>query len=441
MPLAKFKWRNTVFATVFLAILTVGPAYSQETETESPRFGSAPMFDIDAVNMASENPELSRLDLYIKITNAELQFIKTEDDKFRAEYEISAVVYDNTGGRVDEKIWKEQVIANNLREAYSIRLFGVSVVNFTLPPNEYQISVGLQDLETQRTGHQKVSILLRDFSSGGLLVSDILYLDYLSIGKNGRLNIRPKVSSEKRTKSKLYAYFEIYNIPRSDSAKVFYEIVDPQEKTFQENEYWITSDGLITQDFIEINENTLPHGQYKMKIKITYRGDSVSVERPFKWYLEGLPVAFSDIKEAIEVLKYIASKEELKKLKKVDKEKQHEAFLKFWELHDPTPGTRSNELKDEYYRRIVFANKNFSGFREGWKTDMGMVYVKLGPPDSIERNPYNQSLANLPGRTIKALEVWVYYKYNRQLIFLDENGFGDYRLANLRTFYDIIKYK
>lgn len=439
MLLVKFSPKYLILAALVIMNMNSGLVYPQKAERQSPQFGDAPMFDVDIVNMRSENPELSRLDLYVKITNDELQFVKSEDEKFRAEYEVSAMVYDETGGIVDDRIWKEEVIANNIEESSSIHMFGVSKASFSLPPNEYQVSVGLQDLETLRTGHQKVSILLRDFSKEELSVSDILYLDYVSVGKDGTLNIRPKVSGEKRAKSKLYAYFEIYSVPESDSANVAFEVFSPKERPVQKGEYWIKSHGLITQDVIEIDGDALPHGQYKMKIRIEYNGESVSIERPFKWYWEGLPVAFSDIKAAIEVLKYIASKDEMKQLERAKKEEQHTAFLKFWEVHDPTPGTSSNELKEEYYRRIVFANENFSGFTEGWKTDMGMVYVKLGPPDSIERNPYSQTFAYLPGRTVKALEIWIYYRYNRQLIFLDENGFGDFRLANLQTFYDIIR--
>jgi GWxTD domain-containing protein len=33
-----------------------------------------------------------------------------------------------------------------------------------------------------------------------------------------------------------------------------------------------------------------------------------------------------------------------------------------------------------YYERVEEANKQFSNFKEGWKTDMGMVYILFGPP-------------------------------------------------------------
>ena len=39
---------------------------------------------------------------------------------------------------------------------------------------------------------------------------------------------------------------------------------------------------------------------------------------------------------------------------------------------------------EQYYSRIEAANLLFSAYKEGWKTDRGMVYVVLGPPMRIE---------------------------------------------------------
>lgn len=54
----------------------------------------------------------------------------------------------------------------------------------------------------------------------------------------------------------------------------------------------------------------------------------------------------------------------------------------FWARRDPTPGTATNEYKDEFERRVSEADKLFSnGGRRGSLTDPGRVYVVLGPPD------------------------------------------------------------
>src|SRR5699024_3055691 len=39
-----------------------------------------------------------------------------------------------------------------------------------------------------------------------------------------------------------------------------------------------------------------------------------------------------------------------------------------------------------YYERVEEANKQFSNFKEGWKTDTGMIYILFGPPWYVEQH-------------------------------------------------------
>ncbi len=60
-----------------------------------------------------------------------------------------------------------------------------------------------------------------------------------------------------------------------------------------------------------------------------------------------------------------------------------ERFIQaFWGRRDPNRATPENEFRDEHYRRIEFANLNFSKqtSRPGWKTDQGRMYIILGKP-------------------------------------------------------------
>jgi hypothetical protein len=47
-----------------------------------------------------------------------------------------------------------------------------------------------------------------------------------------------------------------------------------------------------------------------------------------------------------------------------------------------------------YYRRVTEANRLFTTYKEGWKTDMGMVYIVFGPPNRVQY--------------LKDKEVWTY---------------------------------
>jgi len=57
---------------------------------------------------------------------------------------------------------------------------------------------------------------------------------------------------------------------------------------------------------------------------------------------------------------------------------------------------RARELIRIYYNRVYFANIYFTSFKQGWKTDRGMIYVIYGPPQTIYRNDTQ--------------EKWVYYR-------------------------------
>ncbi len=84
---------------------------------------------------------------------------------------------------------------------------------------------------------------------------------------------------------------------------------------------------------------------------------------------------------------YIITDEERSAFKTLANDEEREQFItQFWLRRDPTPGTPENEFKTEHYRRIAYANEQFSPTTglPGWKTDRGRIYITFGPPDEIE---------------------------------------------------------
>jgi GWxTD domain-containing protein len=96
--------------------------------------------------------------------------------------------------------------------------------------------------------------------------------------------------------------------------------------------------------------------------------------------------------------------------------------MRFWERRDPTPETSRNEAMIEFFRRVRYAEQHFQGMGPGWRSDMGRIYIKFGPPDQVEsRAASTQS---------PQLEIWYYNQPYRQFIFADREGFGRYTLVN-----------
>ena len=65
-----------------------------------------------------------------------------------------------------------------------------------------------------------------------------------------------------------------------------------------------------------------------------------------------------------------------------------EFITEFWRAHDPTPETPENEFRQEFERRVAFADQRL-GQEEtrGSLTDRGMLFVLLGPPTWVGRKP------------------------------------------------------
>jgi GWxTD domain-containing protein len=95
--------------------------------------------------------------------------------------------------------------------------------------------------------------------------------------------------------------------------------------------------------------------------------------------------------EMITCARYIMSKEEYENCRSSEDKKA--AIDRFW-LGIGGSNERARELMKRYYGRVKEANKYYTSYTQGWKTDRGMIFVVFGQPTNIYRS--------------KKDEVWVY---------------------------------
>ncbi|MGE5412349.1 MAG: GWxTD domain-containing protein [Clostridiales bacterium] len=113
----------------------------------------------------------------------------------------------------------------------------------------------------------------------------------------------------------------------------------------------------------------------------------------------------------------ILSDEQLDKLKGLATDQEVNDFLnEFWKKCDPSPGTAKNELKDEYEKRLAYANKHFPDKRGWGRSDMKRIYLQNGAPDDIVRSDWSE-IAVTNGKRIKAYEIWVYFEPAKNSFF------------------------
>ncbi|MBI4850472.1 MAG: GWxTD domain-containing protein [Acidobacteria bacterium] len=137
---------------------------------------------------------------------------------------------------------------------------------------------------------------------------------------------------------------------------------------------------------------------------------------------------------------YIITPEERQAFKKLQTDEEREQFIEqFWLRRDPDPDTPENEYREEYYRRIAYANEHFASGIPGWKTDRGRIYITFGPADEVESHPaggpYERPFYEGGGQTSTyPFEIW-FYRFLEgvgngvEIEFVDPSGTGEYRIA------------
>lgn len=92
---------------------------------------------------------------------------------------------------------------------------------------------------------------------------------------------------------------------------------------------------------------------------------------------------FSSIADLKKPLIYICTQDEYLQLEnaKDDKSKFDKVIIDITQDKD-----RASNFMKGYYRRVELANLYFSSYKEGWKTDRGMIYLIFGLPDEVSVN-------------------------------------------------------
>jgi len=404
---------------IILFFLGVSQIFGQ-TDIHTFQFSGLPVYHWDVVNVNSPNQDQSRIFLYFKTAFDELTFVR-EDSIYKAKYEISVVIADEDNFQVDGKVWQEEVKARNYEMTNSRKFFSITYEQFDLPPAHYRITIGFTDLETKKTRPDKKKLKLKDFRKGKLAISDIAFVRNLQVDSLGVKSFTPEIADYIVDVSReLHGYFEIYSRIKDENYEISYHIRNAKGKKIFTHNYKRRSDGERTLENFPLSLGDLPQGRYELRLNVKQGNQKSDTKKNFFIRWTDMPSTIYDIDLAIKQIKYIAEKSEWDKLKKADPEEQLETFKKFWKKRDPSPGTPANEWMDDYFNRVAYANAKFSGFRDGWKSDMGMIFIIFGPPSDVERHPFAVDS--------KPYEIWYYYNINKQFVFMDESGFGEYRL-------------
>jgi len=145
-------------------------------------------------------------------------------------------------------------------------------------------------------------------------------------------------------------------------------------------------------------------------------GITIRVENPY------FPV-FKTMDKIVEPLIYISTGTETKTIRQASD--PHAAFEAYWLKLSETPNMASQTI-GKFYQQVGTSNFYFTNYKEGWKTDPGMVYLIFGKPDEVYKGKetmdwiYNRNLS-LPVIRFTFIKVKNIFAYDHYRLMRKKN--------------------
>jgi GWxTD domain-containing protein len=386
----------------------------------------------EAFAFKSDSSGKGRLDIYIQVPYPEINFLK-EGEQYVGRIEISATVLTQEKQELWQTSQTVELRLKDFTQTISHRLSTLKRFSTDLLPGKYELLLQVADNASKKIAAFHKSVVVKDFSTDSLAMSDLMLVHRMDVDGT-RKNIVPNLTGVLTKESNgFYLFFEIYNRTQLDSVQLLCKFINQKKEVITQRTKSEALSGNRTQMIWQIDTPALAAGQYVFFIEATgYTKVNPAVmvhtssSRTCLVRIKDLPSTVTDIDKATDQLQYIAKGSEIAYIKEAAaQEERQKRFLEFWAKHNPDSKTSRNELMEEYFARVAYANKNFTGYMEGWKTDRGMVLIRFGLPQNVDRHPFDSES--------KPYEIWYYYDQNREFIFVDETGFGDYRLQYPET--------
>jgi len=384
-----------------------------------------PYFSLNGVSLFSSTPGKTEVKIYVEIPHSNLQFVHNHNI-YTAIYEVDLSILfgdEDDGPRAENKIWRTTVEEKDYEKTTKSGLTNVSTQSFELDPGTYTIIAVLTDVETKRKSSTTIRHTVKTIGEGSLDLADLILANEVKVASNGSYQIAPNVQRQVvGSNAPLFVYYEIYPGVRSENLKILARVVNEKGAIIRTFNFDRLPTKPITRHFFKIDLQEFAVGRYVIEMQVTDGFETTLKGVDFRIRIPGLPASVDNIDVAIRQLRYIANTSRLRDMIKAEPRHREEMFRRFWKERDPSPDTETNELMLEYYGRITQANERFGSVRDGWETDRGEVLVRFGMPNEIERHPYEIDS--------KPYEIWFYYDTQKRYIFVDEMGYGEYRLVS-----------
>ncbi len=223
--------------------------------------------------------------------------------------------------------------------------------------------------------------------------------------------------------------------PQPTRGSIYFRGINYNDKTIIEEQTRTLVDETGT---IEIEYKTpLPdRGAYRFEVTLSEEGDRDNPKtvkaRDFGVVSPNFPHVRS-VREMANAMVYLMPRDDHKEMMDISEtDSLKSAMDEFW-LDNIGSKDKAAQVIEKYFNRVEEANRQFTNFKEGWMTDMGMMYVLFGPPYYVDRR-------------VDRL-VWIYgydrndpnrvFRFERARMDSDQYPFTHYVLLRDRNYHQL----
>lgn len=142
----------------------------------------------------------------------------------------------------------------------------------------------------------------------------------------------------------------------------------------------------------------------------------------------------------IEPLVYLTSQDEMTALLTAPKPKA--ALDDFW-IKCGGNVDKSRELIRIFYTRVMYSNYYFTSYKDGWRSERGMIYIIYGPPDKVYKTADGESwgykkpnVRSKWGSRFTVTNSYLFFNFKKRDNIFSNNDFYLSRSESLVTFWD-----
>ncbi|HNZ88414.1 MAG TPA: GWxTD domain-containing protein [Candidatus Cloacimonas acidaminovorans] len=358
--------------------------------------------------LATNNGYFAELNVKVKITEADSIFL---------EHEINDIIG-----------VKNKADTGNRKKSYLNRL------SFTLHKPLYTIQFSALDINSQKNFFYEFQIetlppssLLSDIELNSEVKPDTS--QYLVKFKRNNVLYRsePSILFNKSINDYIYLYLEIYNW-NSTSESCLLNLSLEKDSLVVMDEYIDFQPGPGSESInLKIPLKDLNPGFYNGTIVLqsAERTEERNIEFAVIEEKEEEFFLFANPDEEYELMRIFLGNKIPSDWGKMNQDTKKRYITQFWRDMAFSTNRSVQSIMDLVQKRIDYANRNFTHFKQGWTSDMGRIYIRNGPPDDIQRDTSSDESRFVR----KDYQIWKYVSGKKPVyMFIDIQMNGNYRL-------------